>query len=105
MQYQFEPQLGGLVLDDEQHFVVVFRIADRVLRAEQGWQLQVGGVAHPRAEITDNAFVQLPGVLLNGHGAAFRCGTVPADGQRLASRSWAWTTSSRIWSTSASGPR
>jgi hypothetical protein len=41
MQYQLQPQLGGLVLDDEQHLVMVFRPADWVLCAEQGWQLQV----------------------------------------------------------------
>ena len=71
VQDQLEPQLRGLVLDDEQHLVVVLRSADRLLGAEQRRQLQVGRVAHPGAEVPDNVLVQLPRVLLNGHSLAF----------------------------------
>ena len=47
MEHQFQPQLRGLVLDDEQQLIVVFGLADRLLRTEQGGKLQVGGIAHP----------------------------------------------------------
>ena len=44
VQHQLHPQLAGLVLDDEQHLVVVGR--ERLLRAEDGVELQVVAVAH-----------------------------------------------------------
>ena len=45
VQDQLEPQLGDLMLDDEQHLVVLGRIADRLLRAQQLVELQIGVVA------------------------------------------------------------
>ena len=36
VQQQLHPQLRDLVLDDEQHLVVVRRVAERLLRGEQG---------------------------------------------------------------------
>ncbi|MCY1423661.1 hypothetical protein D9M71_393810 [compost metagenome] len=44
VQHQLHPQLGGLVLDDEQHLVMVRR--QRVLGAENTPQVQVVAVAH-----------------------------------------------------------
>jgi hypothetical protein len=49
VQHQLHPQLGGLVLHDEQHLVV--RRRERALRPEQGIELQVVAVAHRMAEI------------------------------------------------------
>ena len=110
VQHQLQPQLRGLVLDDEQHFVVVLGLADRLLGTEKGGQLEVGRVAHPGTEIADDSLVQFAGVLLNGHCAAFllhdgRLRLPAAAVSAVARRSWAWMTSSRIWSTRASGPR
>ena len=45
VQDQLEPQLRDLVLDDEQQLVVLGRGADRLLRAQQLVELQVGLVA------------------------------------------------------------
>ncbi len=42
---QLEPQLRDLVLDDEQQLVVLGRGTDRLLRAEQLVELEVGLVA------------------------------------------------------------
>jgi hypothetical protein len=36
---ELDPELGDLVLDDEQHLVVVWRIAERMLRGKQAIEL------------------------------------------------------------------
>src|SRR5687768_10738698 len=107
VQHQLEPELGGLVLDDEQHLVMVFRCADGLLRAQQRGQLKVRPVTHPGTEITDDPLVQFPGVLLNGHSVAFLAKYCVGltDQRRLRRMSWVCTTSWRICSTRASGPR
>jgi hypothetical protein len=55
MQHQLHPQLAGLVLHDEQHLVVVGRA--RVLRAQDGVELQVVAIAHAPAEVELGFFV------------------------------------------------
>ena len=45
VQDQLEPELGDLMLDDEQHLVVLGRTADRLLRTQQLVELQIGVVA------------------------------------------------------------
>jgi hypothetical protein len=55
VQHQLHPQLAGLVLHDEQHLVV--RGRQRLLRAEDGVQLQVVAVAHVGAEVELGALV------------------------------------------------
>ena len=49
VEHQFHPQLGSLVLDDKEHFVVVRR--QRVLGAEDFAQVQVIAVAHRLGKI------------------------------------------------------
>jgi len=51
---QLEPQLAGLVLNDEQEFVVVFRLAHRVLRIQEGVESEVGPVTHLPGKIGDD---------------------------------------------------
>ena len=48
VQDQLEPQLRDLVLDDEQHLVVLGSVADRPLRAQQLVELQIRVVAELR---------------------------------------------------------
>jgi hypothetical protein len=48
--HQLHPQLGDLVLDDEQHLVVV-RPAHRLLRLQQAVQPQVAAVGHPAGQV------------------------------------------------------
>ncbi len=54
VQQLLEPELGGLVLDDEQHLVVVLRVAHRMLRGEQLVQRQVRPVGHPPGKVGDD---------------------------------------------------
>ena len=53
--HQLHPQLGGLVLDDEQHLVVVRRA--RALRGEQPLEPQVAAVRRVGREVGDEAGV------------------------------------------------
>ena len=41
---QFHPQLGNVVLHDEQHFVVVLRLTQRLLRRQQRIQMQIATI-------------------------------------------------------------
>ena len=61
VQDQLEPKLARLVLDDEEHLVMVRRIAQRHLRREQLVELQVSAVRHAIAEIGDHP-------VFEGHG-------------------------------------
>src|SRR3989475_414948 len=61
VQDQLEPQLARLVLDDEEHLVMVGRIAQRHLRRQQLVELQVSAVRHSIAEIGDHP-------VFEGHG-------------------------------------
>jgi hypothetical protein len=71
VQHQLEPEFRGLVLDDEQHLVMVLRRADGPLGAEQRGQLKIRPVTHSGTEIADDPLVQFSGVLLHGHSVAF----------------------------------
>jgi hypothetical protein len=51
MQHEFEPQLRGLVLHDEEQLIVMRRIAPQVLRCQQLIEVKVVGVAHRLPEI------------------------------------------------------
>jgi hypothetical protein len=55
--HQLHPQLGGLVLDDEQHLVVVRRA--RLLRGEQAVEPEVAAVRGIGSEVGDEAGVFL----------------------------------------------
>lgn len=51
MRHQLEPELAGLVLDDEQHFIVVLWNAYRMLCGENSFQIQVASVGHGISEV------------------------------------------------------
>ena len=55
VQHELHPQLAGLMLDDEEHFVV--RRREQLLRAKDGVELQVVAVAHAVAEVELRQFV------------------------------------------------
>jgi len=59
VQHQLHPQLGDLVLNDEQHFIVPRRFCrgsrKRSLRRQQSVEMQVSRVGQPIAEIGDDA--------------------------------------------------
>ena len=65
--HQLHPQLGRLVLDDEQHFVVVRRVRQRLLRRQQRVQLQVAAVAQAIAQVGGDALLPI-GRWLGGSG-------------------------------------
>ena len=57
--HQLHPQLGGLVLDDEQHLVVTRRLfrgpGQRLLRRQQPVEAEITGIRKPVAKIGDDA--------------------------------------------------
>ena len=55
---QLQPQLGDLVLDDEEHLVVV--VGDRVLGVEQPVQAEVAAVRHLPGKVGGDALLDLP---------------------------------------------
>jgi hypothetical protein len=55
VQHEFHPQLTGLVLHDEKHFIVIGRQGP--LSIQDGVKLQVVAVAHGLAEIQLSFFV------------------------------------------------
>ena len=65
VQHELQPELGGLVLDDEQQLVVVLGRAHGVLGTQQGLEVEVAAVAHPLPEVGDDARVELARVLLD----------------------------------------
>ena len=62
---QLDPQLGGLVLDDEQHLVVVIR--ERHLRVQQLVQVQVAGVVQA-GEVSFDAVLEPAQVAVDADG-------------------------------------
>src|SRR5690606_31028518 len=56
---QLQPQLAGLVLDDEQHLVVVRRVRQRLLRGQQPVQPQVAAVAQAAVQVGVDAVLEL----------------------------------------------
>ena len=56
---ELHPQLRDLVLDDEQHLVVVRRVRQRLLRPKQGLELQVRRVIVVSRELRVNRLFEL----------------------------------------------
>ena len=69
MQHQFHPQLGSLMLDDEQHLVMVGRA--RMLGVQNVVQVQVVAITHRLAEVEQGFFI-LHDLLVMGHGDVLR---------------------------------
>ena len=65
--HQLQPQLGGLVLDDEEQLVGVLRIAQRVLGGEQRVEVEVTGVVALVREVRAHTGFQGPVSLLDRH--------------------------------------
>ena len=65
------------MLDDEEHLVVVLRVADRLLRREQLIQPQVRAVGHPPRQVGDDPVLQRP-LVAGGIGGAGRVSRVSA---------------------------
>ena len=68
VQRQLQPQLRGLVLDDEERLVVV--VADRALRGQQRVQRQVTAVVHPRAEVRLHTVLDGADAVVDRHAAS-----------------------------------
>ncbi len=64
---QLHPQLRSLMLDDEQHLVVVRRIAQRLLRGQQLRQLQITAVGQPIAQVELDAGLEVAAILNCAH--------------------------------------
>jgi hypothetical protein len=60
VQDELQPQLAGLVLDDEQQLVVVLGAAAGVLRGQQVVEVEVRGVGHGAAEVGADRRLQRP---------------------------------------------
>jgi hypothetical protein len=82
---QLHPQLRRLVLDDEQHLVVMLRHAHRPLRSQQGIQLQVPAVGQLTGQVTVHP--ALDAALVGDNLHAFMVGAVPGSGLRTDARS------------------
>ena len=59
---QLHPQFADVVLDDEQHLVMVGRLAERLLRGQQGVQLQVATVVLAISQIDLDALFEFASV-------------------------------------------
>ena len=64
---QLHPELGRLMLDDEQEFVGVLRVAQRTLSRKQRVEIEVAAVAHPVAEVGDDGFFDVTSVVVDAH--------------------------------------
>ena len=81
---KLEPELGRLVLDDKEQFVVVLGAGERALGGEQGVELEVGGVVELAVEIGDDAG-GLVGWLGHGDSVAGAAAEIK-PGQRMGGR-------------------
>ena len=68
MNDQLEPQLRGLMLNDEQHLIVVSGVAQGFLCVENTVQLEVLAVIQATVQIRPNRRFQYAFVVLGGHG-------------------------------------
>src|SRR5215469_2874935 len=59
------PKLRYLMLNNEQHFVMMLRMGERMLLRQQAIQTQIPCIAHPVAKISEDAGFQWPYVFLN----------------------------------------
>jgi hypothetical protein len=73
---QLHPQLRDLVLDDEEEFVVVRRIGQRLLRRQEAVQLEVAAVGHPAFEVGVDALLEGALVVFDAHGGKGNAGRV-----------------------------
>jgi hypothetical protein len=64
---QLQPQLRGLVLDDEEHLVVVRRVGQRLLRGQQLIQAQIAAVGEPALQVGVDTCFELTLVFFYGH--------------------------------------
>ena len=60
---ELEPELGHLVLDDEEQLVVLHRDAARMLGREQGRQVEIGTVGQRLGEVGGDAALEVPHVV------------------------------------------
>ena len=67
---QPHPELGRLVLDDEEQLVVVLGGAQRVLGAEQPLEVEVAGVGQPSAQVAGDALLDVAAVLRGAHDSS-----------------------------------
>ena len=67
---QLHPQLGDVVLHDEQHLVVMRRLAQRLLCRQQGVQMQIAAVGDLSVEIGLDTGFEI--ALVVGHGVPSR---------------------------------
>ena len=65
VQHELQPQLGGLVLDDEQQLVVMLGRAERPLRRQQRVEVEVAAVAHAVGEVGDDRLLDRAGIVLH----------------------------------------
>ena len=67
---QPHPQLGRLVLDDEQQLVVVLGLAQRVLGVEQLVEVEVARVGQAPAQVAGDALLDAARQVLVAHGSS-----------------------------------
>jgi hypothetical protein len=60
-----DPELGDLMLDDEEHLVVVGRAGEGALLGEELRQAEVSRVAEPVGEVGDDTGLERPLILLH----------------------------------------
>src|SRR3546814_17914302 len=75
---QLEPELGGLVLDDEEHLVGMHRVAERMLRGEQRVEAEVVGIAHRGGEVGAYALLEPSFAVLHAR-VLLHCSNVSAE--------------------------
>ena len=75
MEEQLEPELGDLVLDDEEQLVVLLRLAAGVLRRQERVEVEVGAVGHRPAEVGRDALLE--GTLGSVDGVIAHAGIMP----------------------------
>jgi RecA-family ATPase len=75
-----DPQFRDLMLDDEQHFVVVGGIGKRLLLGKELGQAEVARVAEPTGKIRNDARLQWP--LISIHASSSSSQTGKKDARR-----------------------
>ena len=69
MDDEFEPEFSGLVLHDEQQFVVVFWRAHRALRRQECVEIEIRAVTHAVLKVGHDLGLEIARVLLDWHRA------------------------------------
>src|SRR5690606_2702142 len=78
---QLQPELGDLVLDDEQQFVVVRRVRQRLLGRQQPVQPQVAAVAEASGQVRMDFGLERAFVAVDAHGRQVSHGKGPGRGR------------------------